>query len=245
MSTRVSSLPTPPTSRAMISPRLQAIRQRLTQLALVLAALVAVLLPLAPARAATTPSATAPSAGAPPATAPSAAAPAWQQLRQELDSLQKQPGLYTSQQAQRLADLSRLETAINKPGKPSTVDNHTSHNLGVFVRSQRQAPDQPAAFAVLAPGHETDDDGETVALFLPANVSVSWAGHPATSPAATARVARLLPGQELRVSDAEGAQGYVLNLPAFALETEGADLAALPSLSQKDLDAQPETAPVD
>jgi hypothetical protein len=219
----------------MIPPRLQAIRQRLNQLALVLAALVAMLLPLAPARAATTPS----------ATAPSAAAPAWQQLRQELDSLQKQPGLYTSQQAQRLADLSRLETAINKPGKPSTVDNNTSHNLGVFVRSQRQAPDQPAAFAVLAPGHETDDDGETVALFLPANVSVSWAGHPATSPAATARVARLVPGQELRVSDAEGAQGYVLNLPAFALETEGADLAALPSLSQKDLDAQPETAPVD
>ncbi|MEB3318010.1 MAG: hypothetical protein VKO39_07715 [Cyanobacteriota bacterium] len=214
----------------MISPRFEAIRQRLTPLALVFAVVVAWLLPLAPAQA---------------ATAPSATPPAWQQLRQELGSLQEQPGLHTNRQAQRLADLSRLETAIDDPSKPATVVNNTSHNLGVFVRSHRQDPQRPATFAVLAPGHETDDDEEIVALFLPAGVPVSWPGHHADSLANAARVARLLPGQALRVSDAEGAQGYGMNLPAFALETESADLVALPAFSQNDLDAQSETAPVD
>lgn len=145
----------------MVTPVPQAARERLTRLALVLVALVAVLLPLAPAHA----------AGPPPDIAP-----AWQQLRKELDSLQNQPGIYTTQQAKRLADLSRLETAIDDTSNRPTIDNNTAHNLGVFVRAKRQAAEQPASF-VLAAGHETDDDVETIALFVPANVPVSWPGR--------------------------------------------------------------------
>jgi hypothetical protein len=214
----------------MVIPFPQALWHRLTRLALGLTALMALLLPLAPAHA---------------ASAPVDAPPAWQQLRKELDSLQNQSGLYTVQQARRLADLSRLETAIDDPSNQSTVENGTTHNLGVFLRSKRQTAEQPATFAVLAAGHETDDDGETVALFVPANVPVSWPGRPLESGATPARVVRLLPGQELRVSEGEGAKGYLLNLPAFGLETDSADLAALTSLSQNDLDAQAETAPID
>ncbi|MEB3155983.1 MAG: hypothetical protein VKO26_00920 [Cyanobacteriota bacterium] len=187
-------------------------------------------LPLAPAQAA--------SVSAEPS-------PAWQQLRKELDGLQSQTGIYTAQQARRLADLSRLESAINDPRQRPTVDNATTHNLGVFVRGKRQAPEQPATFEVLAAGHETDDDVETVALFVPANVPLVWPGHPIENGVTPARVVRLLPGQELSVSDLEGVKGYALDLPAFAVETDSADLASLPSFSQDDLDAQPETAPVD
>jgi hypothetical protein len=204
--------------------------RRLTRLILGLAALLALLLPLAPAHAAST---------------PADASPAVAALRQELDGLQTQAGVYTSQQARRLADLSRLETAIGAATDRPTVDNATTHNLGVFVRGNRQDPEQPAPFAVLGAGHETDDDAETIALFVPADVPLSWPGHPAESGTTPARVARLLPGQELTVSEGEGGKGYRLNLPAFRLETDSPDLAALPSLSQTDLDAQPETAPVD
>jgi hypothetical protein len=197
----------------------------------VVALLALLLLPLAPVHAASAPA--------------SEPLPAWQQLRKELASLQSQPGLYTAQQAKRLADLSRLETAIDDSGNRPTVDNGTTHNLGVFVRGKRQAPDQPATLAVLASGHETDDDVETVALFVPANVPLGWPGHPAESGATPARLVRLLPGQELRVRDGEGAKGYRLDLPAFAVETDSADLASLASLQQDELDTQPETAPVD
>ncbi|MFN9548139.1 MAG: hypothetical protein ACK6AD_13930 [Cyanobacteriota bacterium] len=214
----------------MVIPSPRAIRERLIHLALGLSILLALWLPGTRAQA---------------ASAPPAASPAWQQLRQELDSLQNQPGVYTSQQARRLADLSRLETAIDDPRQQPTVDNATAHNLGVFVRAKRQAPEQPATFAVLAAGHQTDDDVETVALFLPANVTVSWPGRPAESGATPARVVRLLPGQALRVRQAEGGTGYLLDLPAFSLETDSAELTALPSLRQEDIDTQPETAPVD
>jgi hypothetical protein len=207
--------------------------RHLTRLVLGLAALVALLLPLAPAHAASSPTDTPPAVAA---------------LRQELDSLQNKAGVYTVQQARRLADLSRLETAIGSATDRPTVDNGTTHNLGVFVRDKRQDPEQPAPFTVLGAGHETDDDAETIALFIPADVPLSWPGHPAESGTTSARVARLLPGQELSVSEGEDGQGYRLNLPAFRLETPGTertDLAALPSLSQSELDAQPETAPVD
>ncbi len=212
-------------------PILPALQRRLARLILAATALLALWLPLAPAHAATTVSAD--------------PLPVWEQLRKELDSLQAQPGIYTAQQARRLADLSRLETAINDPSGRPTVANATTHNLGVFVRGKRQAPDQPATFAVLGAGHETDDDAATVALFVPANVPLSWPGHPAETGSTAARVVRLLPGQELSVGDGEGAKGYQLDLPAFAVDTDSADLASLPSFTQDDLDAQPETAPVD
>ncbi len=215
----------------MTLPILPALRRRLIRLVLVATTLLALMSPVAPAQAVTS--------------APAAPPAVWDQLRKELDSLQTQPGVYTTQQARRLADLSRLDTAIDDPSHRPTVDNGTTHNLGVFVRGKRQAPDQPARFAVLAAGHETDDDVATVALFVPANVPLSWPGHPAESGATAARVVRLLPGQALSVSDGEAGKGYQLDLPAFALETDGTELTSLPSLTQDELDAQPETAPVD
>lgn len=214
----------------MIVHTLQAARTRLIRLTLGLAALIALLLPLAPAHA---------------AASVTAATSVIQQFKQELDSLQQQQGIYTVQQARRLADLSRLETAIGGSNDRPTVENYTSHNLGVFVRSKRQSTGQPASFVVLGAGSETDDDFESIALFIPANVAVSWPGKPLETGATPARVVRLLPGEELRVSDPESSTGYQLNLPAFALETESTDFGALPSFSQEELDVQPETAPVD
>lgn len=214
----------------MLTSILQAWRSHLLRLALSLVALIALLLPLAPAQAAAT---------------PAASSSALQQFQKELDSLQTQQGIYTVQQARRLADLSRLETAIGDSNDRATIENNTSQNLGVFVRSKRQNSEQPATFVVLGSGSETDDDFETVALFIPANVPVSWPGRQLETATTPARVARLLPGEELRVSDPVEAPGYQLNLPAFTLETEGADLGALPSFSQEELDAQNETAPVD
>ena len=214
----------------MSTPVVPGWRQRLTRLILGLAALVALLLPLGPARAAALTAET---------------TPAPRSFQQELESLQGQQGIFTVPQARRLADLSRLDTAIGTSTDRPTVENNTSHNLGVFVRSKRQSAAQPATFVVLGAGNETDDDFESVALFIPANVPVSWPGKPAEKGATPARVARLLPGQELRVSDPVDTTGYQLNLPAFALDTESADLGALPSLSQEDLDAQPENVPVD
>jgi len=214
----------------MWTPTLQAWRRHLLRLALSLVALIALLLPLAPAQA---------------AASPAASSPALQQFQKELDSLQTQQGIYTVQQARRLADLSRLETAIGDSNDRPTIENNTSHNLGVFVRSKRQNSEQPATFVVLGSGSETDDDFETVALFIPANVPVGWPGRQLETGTTPARVARLLPGEELRVSDPVETTGYQLNLPAFTLETEGADLGGLPSFSQEELDAQNETAPVD
>jgi hypothetical protein len=213
----------------MVSALFRVTRRHLAPLALGLVALLTLLLPLAPVHAATPPE----------------ASPAWEALRQELSGLQSQSGVYSVQQARRLADLSRLESAIADPSERPTLENGTAHNLGVFVRGKRQAPDQPADFAVLAAGHQTDDDVETVALYIPANVPVSWPGRQPEAAATPARVARLLPGEQLRVSDGEGGKGYRLSLPAVALDTDSADLAALPALSQDGLDTQPETAPVD
>jgi hypothetical protein len=168
-----------------------------------------------------------------------------QQFQKELTSLQTQQGTYTVQQARRLADLSRLETAISSSNNRPTVENNTSHSLGVFVRSQRQNADQPTTFVVLGPGHETDDDFASIALFIPANVPVSWSGHQPETGTTPARVVPLLPGEALDVSDTNLSTGYQINLPAFALESESSVLGTLPTLSQQELDAQPESAPID
>jgi hypothetical protein len=168
-----------------------------------------------------------------------------QQFQKELTSLQTQQGIYTVQQARRLADLSRLETAIASSNDRPTVENNTSHSLGVFVRSKRQNTDQPATFVVLGPGHETDDDFASLALFIPANVPVSWPGRQPETGTTPARVVPLLPGEALEVNDTETRTGYQFNLPAFALESESSELGALPTFSQQELDAQPESAPID
>lgn len=213
----------------MIRPLSRDIRRRLMQLAISVVAVVSLLLSpgLAQAEATVDPS------------------PILQELQKELASLQSQQGIYTVQQARRLADLSRLETAIAGSDDRPTVENSTSHNLGVFVRSKRQRSDQPTTFVVLGASHETDDDFESLALYIPANVALSWPGRQSEPAPTFARVALLVPGQALQVSESESSSGYQLNLPVFALERESADLGALPAFSQEELDAQPETAPVD
>lgn len=205
-------------------------RPRLSRFLLGLAALIALFLPLAPAHADT------------PA---SALSPLVQELRNELESLQTQQGIYTVSQARRLADLSRLDTALADSTDRPTIANNTTHSLGVFVRSKRQSDDKPATFVVLGAGHETDDDYASVALFIPANVPVSWPGRQPETGATPAHIELLLPGQELEVSDPESSTGYALNLPAYALQSESADLGTLPSFSQAELDGQPESAPID
>lgn len=169
----------------------------------------------------------------------------FQQFQKELASLQGQQGIFTVQQARRLADLSRLETAITGSDDRPTVENNSTHSLGVFVRSKRQSADQPATFVVLGPGHETDDDFASIALFIPANVPISWPGHQPDTGSTPGRVVALLPGEALQVSDPDPSKGYLFNLPAFALESESSELGALPSFSQQELDAQPETASID
>jgi hypothetical protein len=171
--------------------------------------------------------------------------PLGQQFQKELTSLQTQQGIYTVQQARRLADLSRLETAIASSNDRPTVENNTSHSLGVFVRSKRQSAEQPATFVVLGSGHETDDDFASLALYIPANVPVSWPGRLPETGTTPARVVPLLPGEALEVNDTEAPTGYQFNLPAFALESESSELGALPTFSQQELDAQPESAPID
>lgn len=172
-------------------------------------------------------------------------APSLDLLRQEIDTLESQTGLYSVQAARRLADLSRLETAIAESTDRATIENASTHQLGVIVHNPTKASPEPATFTVLAAGHQTDDDVETTALYIPANISLRWPGQPDESLSSVARVVRLLPGEDLRVSDTQTGTGYFLNLPPFALDTDFADLGRLPSLNQSELDTQPETAPVD
>lgn len=134
--------------------------------------------------------------------------------------------------------------------------NDSSHNVGVFLHFKKDPADTPATFAVLAPGHETDDDFDLVALYLPAAVALSWEAGGAEA-AAAPRIARIAAGQQLRLSDpaenppAAAAQDntpYLLNLPQQdLLDAQAASglIAELPSLTQAELDAQPETAPTD
>ncbi|MEB3323916.1 MAG: hypothetical protein VKM17_01105 [Cyanobacteriota bacterium] len=213
----------------MITPIMKSLHLHLPRVAILLALLFSFLLSPATARAAV--------ASVPPGIL--------QQFQKELDSLQNQQGVYSVQQARRLADLSRLDTAISGSDERPTVANNSSHSLGVFVRSKRQSADQPATFAVLGPGHETDDDFVTLALYVPANVPLGWPGRQMETVTSPARVLTLLPGEALEVNDPEAGAGYALSLPAFALESESAELGALPGFTQQELDAQPESAPVD
>lgn len=188
------------------------------------------------------------------------------ELRQELQALQgpdggPAPALSASQQ-QRLADLTVLEQAIAASDDRSQVRNASSHNLAVLTLSKKALPGTAASLGVLAPGHETDDDFSVVALVVPPAVSLQWgeAGQAAAQP--SGRLLRLPEGAVLNVSDpapqaaattGDAAQAggeatpvvYALNLPPFALERSLADGNTAPSWSQADLDAEPESAPLD
>lgn len=192
--------------------------------------------------------------------------PSTLELSQELSALQgpeggPAPSLSASQQ-QRLADLTVLEQAIAASDERSQVRNASSHNLAVLTLSKKALPDTPASLGVLAPGHETDDDFSVVALVVPPDVSLQW-GEAGTAAAATSgRLLRLPEGAVLRVSEPAPATApatgdaaqqagesgpvvYQLSLPPFALQPSLADGSEAPALSQAELDAQPESAPVD
>lgn len=176
--------------------------------------------------------------------------PEYQQLTSELSSLQAKGANLSAAQSQRLVDLQQLEAAIANANDRATISNSSAHNLGIFARYKKEPADQPASFYVLGPGHQSDDDYEALALYVPPQIDLSWGEQAGQPGVPSPRVVRVLPGEELEV--AEGVEAtvaefttYQLSLPAFALETQDAQLASIPRLSQEDLDAQAETAPVD
>lgn len=198
--------------------------------------------------------------------------PSYAELSAELRALQgpeggPAPSLNASQQ-QRLADLTVLQQAIAASDSRSQVRNSSSHNLALFTLSKKALPGTAASLGVLAPGHETDDDYSVVALVVPASVSLQWGETGKATAEASGRLLQLPEGVHLRVSDpspaaqaadsgaaSQGAPGqkpaqpgpvaYQLSLPPFALAANLPDGSAAPSLSQAELDAQPETAPLD
>ena len=172
--------------------------------------------------------------------------PGYQQLTQEISSLQSKGQSLSASQSQRLDDLQRLEVAIANSNDRATVSNGSTHNLGLFARYKKEPADQQASFYVLAPGHESDDDYEVVALYVPAEVALAWDGAAAPAAAPSPRLVRVLPGEQLAVTDpATDALAYQLNLPAFAVDSQNPEVAALPSFNQEQLDSELETAPVD
>ncbi|MCS5693746.1 hypothetical protein NZK33_17445 [Cyanobium sp. FGCU-6] len=157
-------------------------------------------------------------------------------------------------QQKRYDDLLALQAAIARSDDRSQVDNRSSHSIGVYTRYKKAPANSPAEFVVLAPGHETDDDFDLIGLYLPAGVALEWGEDHGVGAAGAPRVARVLEGQRLRVSDpapvepaaeATPAPAYRLDLPSFAVVGSSDQVAELPALSQDELDAHPETAPVD
>lgn len=192
--------------------------------------------------------------------------PSYAELSQELQALQGPAGgpapRLSPSQKQRLADLTVLERAIAASDERSQVRNASGHNLAVLTLSKKALPGTAASLGVLAPGHETDDDFSVVALVVPPEVSLQWGEAGKAAAQASGLLLRLPEGAVLRVSDpapeaaeasgngspASGEPGpvaYALNLPPFALQPSLADGSEAPALSQAELDAQPESAPVD
>ena len=192
-------------------------------------------------------------------------APANADLQAEIDSLTSPSrSLPSPQQQDRLEDLNALAAAIGRSDSRAQLRNDSTHNIGLFLRFKKAAPDAAVALQILGPAQETDDDYAVVGLYVPAGVALTWdlerqpPGGVAAAPGP--RVARVLEGQRLRLADAptdatpEGtppqdtALGYSLNLPLFALLEPGAAKALateVPSLSQGDLDARRPDAPTD
>lgn len=144
----------------------------------------------------------------------------------------------------------------------SQVCNDSSHNLAVLTLYKKAQPGTAASLGVLAPGHETDDDYSVVALVVPPEVSLQWGEAGQEAADTTGRLLPLPEGTALRVSDptpeAAAASGdtpqasaepgpvaYALNLPPVALERSLPDGSTAPALSQADLDAEAESAPLD
>ncbi len=187
--------------------------------------------------------------------------PSYGELSNEIVSLRPRAGAQgqslSADQQKRYDDLLALQSAIARSDDRAQVDNRSQHSVGVFARYKKAPADSGAEFFVLGPGHETDDDFELVGLYLPAGVALEWGDGHGVAAASAPRLARLLEGQRLRLSDpapvepaaeasdASAAPAYRLDLPAFAVVSSSKQVADLPALSQDDHDAHPETAPVD
>jgi hypothetical protein len=173
------------------------------------------------------------------------------ELQAEINSLQSTSDRSLSGDAQqRLDDLNRLAGAIARSDDRAQLTNASSHTVGVFLRFKKDRSGSPVALSLLGPGQQSDDDDELLGVYVPSQVGVQW--EAGGSPASDApRVARVLEGQVLRLSDGAGENGadlYSLNLPVFALlDAKGAQAITsdLPALSQADLDKLPATAPTD
>jgi hypothetical protein len=151
---------------------------------------------------------------------------------------------------QRLAELQQLQEAVAASDDRAQITNGTTHNLGVFARYKKEPIGSPASFYVLGPGHQTDDDYELVALLVPPEVSLTWGEAEQLDGAPGPRLARILEGEQLEITDPaaalpEAGNGYRLSLPAFTVNNTLDLVAEVPSLSQLDLDQAIETAPLD
>ena len=227
--------------------------------------------------------------------------PSYAELRSEIDALRGVAASrsLSAEQQQRYNDLITLQAAIVRSDDRAQLDNRSGHSLGLFARSKTAPADAAAEFLVLAPGHASDDDLDLIALYLPAGVALEWGDGRSLAAAPAPRLARLLEGQQLQVSDplvvdpASGTGGpppapstpapapaapptatkgsgisasataasstaaataaasaaqpvvYRLDLPSFAVVGSDPQVTSLPAMAQDDLDAHPETAPVD
>lgn len=159
----------------------------------------------------------------------------------------------------RLLELKNLEQAIVNSGDRAQISNQSNHNLGFFSRYKKDPVDAPANFYVLSPGHQSDDDQILLALYVPANVSLSWGEQGRIDAATQPRLVRILDGEQLLISSSVAAtdpdpsqvevslenDDYQFNLPVFTVENSLPGIASLPNFSQETLDLEPETAPLD
>ena len=186
--------------------------------------------------------------------------PSYGELSAELSSLRPGTGAQartlSADQQKRYDDLLALQAAIVRSDDRAQVDNRSQHSVGIFARSKKAPADASYEFLVLGPGHENDDDFDLIGIYLPAGVSLEWGEGHGVAAATSPRLARLLEGQRLVVSDPASANpattppatpssAYRLDLPTFAVVSTSDKVAAVPNFSQDDLDAHPETAPVD
>ncbi len=103
------------------------------------------------------------------------------------DALARSPAL------DRQADLNRLKEAIEASSDRAQISNESSHQVGLFARYKKSDPQQAAAFYVLAPGHQTDDDFEAVALLIPPAVALDWTTNRVPADTSAARLLTILP----------------------------------------------------
>ena len=162
-----------------------------------------------------------------------------------------QAALEQTRDPQRLAELQQLQQALASSDDRAQVSNDSSHQLGIFARYKKDAADSAAQFFVLGPGHQTDDDYDILAVYVPAQVGLSWSDGGSVPSTQGARILTILDGEQLSISDpggdaaADQSVNYELSLPAFRVETGSASITAVPQLSQAELDETPESAPLD